>query len=366
MQKPWQLLQGTLMAALASGILYSTAIAAEIETRDLDVLYEAALAEGGEFVLRAGGDKPDQVDYYLDMFKARFPELKVTHSVDVSINHAPRYDNARAAGGTENIPDVIQFQTLHDFNYYAENDLLEVYRPKNWDKVFPDHRDPHGRWTGLYGVTFSNYVNTDLVDEDGAPRDALDYLDPALKGKVILTYPHDDDAVLYQFWNLKEAYGWNYLEKLVATEPTWVRGTAWPFVAINKGWYAASFTTFWAFEPFPNANTKFMFPEKDYFLTWYQTAGIPTQAKNKAAAKLYLNWMLSEEFQGKWLQFPVRMDIEAPGGTKSVLNHNTSPGDFHRWMLKRNLVERFRMQMIQLIGPVTGPTPVEIDYTVKP
>ena len=340
--------------------------AVEIETRSLDELYAAALEEGGEFILRAGGDKPDQVDYYLDMFKACFPELTVTHSVDVSLNHAPRFDNAMAAGGEENVPDVIQFQTLHDFRYYVEHDLLEAYRPANWDKVFPDHRDPHGRWTGLYGVTFTNYVNLDMIDPEKAPRDARDYLDPALRGKVILTYPHDDDAVLYQFWNLKEAYGWGYLEELIATEPVWVRGTAMPYVAINNGWYAASFTTFWAFEPFPGMNTQFQFPEHDYFLTWYQTAAIPKQAKNKAAAKLYLNWMLSEEFQGKWLQFPVRMDVEAPGGKGSVLNHNTSPGDFHRWMLNRELVERFRLQMVQLIGPAHGPTPVDIDYSVKP
>ncbi|MEM7427286.1 MAG: extracellular solute-binding protein [Pseudomonadota bacterium] len=224
----------------------------------------------------------------------------------------------------------------------------------------------HGRWTGLYGVTFSNYVNMEMVGNGKAPRDALDYLDPALKGKVILTYPHDDDAVLYQFWNLKKKYGWGYLEKLVASKPTWVRGTAMPYVAINNGWYAASFTTFWAFEPFPDSKTRFMLPKEDYFLTWFQTGAIPTQAKNKAAAKLYLNWMLSKEFQAKWLQFPVRLDVEAPGGYKSVLHHNTSPGDFHRWMLKRDKVERFRMQMIQLIGPVHGPTPVDVDYSVKP
>ncbi|MBB6429915.1 ABC-type Fe3+ transport system substrate-binding protein [Algisphaera agarilytica] len=194
----------------------------------------------------------------------------------------------------------------------------------------------------------------------------MDYLNPALKGKIILTYPHDDDAVLYQFWMLKEQYGWEYLEKLVANEPKWVRGTAWPYVAINNGWYAASFTTFWAFEPFPNQKTEFLLPEKDFFLTWFQTGAIPTQAKNKDAAKLYLNWMLSEEFQGTWLQFPVRYDIEAPGGYQSVLHHNTSPGDFRRWMIKRDLVERFRLQMRQLIGEPQGPTPVDIDYTVKP
>ncbi|MEM6956710.1 MAG: hypothetical protein AAF645_13535 [Myxococcota bacterium] len=34
-----------------------------IETRTLDERYEEAQAEVGEFVLRAGGDKPDQIDY---------------------------------------------------------------------------------------------------------------------------------------------------------------------------------------------------------------------------------------------------------------------------------------------------------------
>ena len=159
----------------------------DIETRSLDELYVVAQQEGGNFVLRAGGDKPDQIDYYLDMFKARFPKINVTHSVDLSFHHASRYDNARETGGKANVPDVLQCQTIHDFDYYAEHSLLEPYKPKNWDKVFPDHKDPHGRWTGLYGVTFSNYVNIDAIGKDNVPRDAMDYLNPALKGKVILT-----------------------------------------------------------------------------------------------------------------------------------------------------------------------------------
>lgn len=353
------------LTVLAVSMFGTIATAQSIETKSLEQLYADALAEGGEFVLRAGGDKPDQIDYYLNKFKARFPELKVTHSVDVSLNHAPRYDNAREAGGQVNVPDVIQFQTLHDFEYYKEHDLLERYKPANWDKVFPDHRDPNGYWTAMYGVTFSNFVNTDMLGED-FPRDALDYLKPSLKGKIILTYPHDDDAVLYQFWNLKEQYGWEYLEKLVANEPVWVRGTAMPYVAINNGWYAASFTTFWSFETAPDSSTRFVLPKEDYFLTWFQTAAIPTQAKNKAAARLYMNWMLSEEMQGTWLQFPVRYDIQPPAGYKSVMHYNTSPGDFRRWMMQRDQVERFRLQMRQLIGEAEGPTPVDIDYSVKP
>ncbi|MEO0425083.1 MAG: ABC transporter substrate-binding protein [Pseudomonadota bacterium] len=357
---------GLVAMVLGASLSPTTLAAVDIETKSLDTLYAEALSEGGELVLRAGGDKPDQIDYYLDKFKARFPALKVIHSVDVSLNHAPRYDNARVAGDIARVPDVIQFQTLHDFEYYAERGLLEPYKPKHWDKVFPDHKDPHGRWTSLYGVTFSNYVNTDLIALEDAPRDALDYLDPALKGRIILTYPHDDDAVLYQFWHLKERYGWDYLEKLVQNEPVWVRGTAMPYVAVNHGWYTASFTTFWAFESAPGSHTRFLLPESDFFLTWFQTAAIPTQARHKAAAKLYLNWMLSEEFQATWLQFPVRMDVEAPAGYQSVLHHNTSPGDFRRFMMKRAMVERFRLQLRQLIGEATGPTPVDMNYDEKP
>ena len=359
-------MKSILIGILALSMMSATTFAVDVETQSLDELYAAAIAEGGELVLRAGGDKPDQADYYLDMFKARFPKINLTHSVDLSFYHGSRFDNALAKGGEENVPDVLQLQTLHDYDYYAERGLLEAYKPKNWEKVFPDYKDPHGYWTGLFGVSFSNVININEIDEDKAPRDAMDYLDPDLKGKVVLVYPHSDDAVLYQFWNLKEKYGWEYLEKLIATEPTWVRGTSMPYVAINKGWYGASFTTSWAFVPFPNSNARFMLPKEDFFLTWFQTAAIPTHAKNKTAAKLYLNWMLSEEFQGKWLQWPIRMDIEVPGGYKPLREYNTSPADFHRFMLKREMVERFRLQMEQLVGPIKGVSPLEMDYSVKP
>ena len=355
-----------LISGITSVMLTTSAFAVDVETRTLDELYAAAKAEGGQLILSAGGDKADQADYYINMFKARFPDIKVSHSVDLSLYHAPRFDNALEGGNYKNVPDVIQLQTLYDYEYYAQEDMLLPYKPKDWDKVYPDYKDPHGRWTGLFGVSFSNVVNIDVIDEDKAPRDALDYLDPALKGKVILTYPHSDDAVLYQFWNLKETYGWEYLEKLVATKPVWVRGTSMPYVAIDKGWYGASFTTSWSFVPFKDNSTRFMLPKKDFFLSWVQTAGIPRQAKNKAAAKLYMSWMLSPEFQGKWLQWPVRPDFEAPGGYKSLQDHNTSPADFHRWMMKRSLVERFRFQMEQLIGPIKGEAPLDMDYNVKP
>lgn len=60
------------------------------------------------------------------------------------------------------------------------------------------------------------------------------------------------------------------------------------------------------------------------------------------------------------------MDIETPGGYKPHLHYNTSPADFHRFMLKRDLVENFRLQTEKLVGPSEGPVPLEIDCGVKP
>ena len=89
MKRIYLFLSCVIFAVTTVAATSTASLAADIETRSLDELYATALEEGGNFVLRAGGDKPDQIDYYLDMFKARFPKINVTHSVDVSINHAP-------------------------------------------------------------------------------------------------------------------------------------------------------------------------------------------------------------------------------------------------------------------------------------
>ena len=88
-------------------------------------------------------------------------------------------------------------------------------------------KTPDGAFTAIKIFSFSNIVSNDLSD-DAAPRDALDYLKTELKGKLVLTYPHDDDAVLFQFDRLVSVYGWEYMDKLRAQDVEWIRGTVQP------------------------------------------------------------------------------------------------------------------------------------------
>lgn len=359
------------MTVLLMTILFITPFAmsaqenVKIETKSLNELYKEAIKEGGRLVIWAGGDKPDQQYHIESSFKKRFPKIDIEIKVDLSKYHDARVDNALHNGGK--LPDIVQLQTLHDFDYWKEQDVLEPYKPLGWDKVYPPFRDPEGVFTGVYGVSFSNMYNASMVSDNEAPRDALDYLDPKLKGKIILTYPHDDDAVLYQFDRLIAQYGWEYVYNLMEQEPVWVRGTAMPYVAILSGKYPVSFTTFWPFvDRWGLPDSKFVVPEKDSFLTWVQTAGILKKAKHPKAAKLYMSWILSKEFQEDWLQFPVRVDIEATGGMKTVFHHNTDPEDFRKFMRDRARVERLRAQFEQLLGPVKGVSPLAMDYSKIP
>ena len=332
--------------------------------RCLDELYAMAKEEGGNLVVWVGGDKPDQQDYIKGLFQKAFPDINIVVEVDLSKLHDARFDNALEGGSY--VSDVLQLQTLHDFTTEKRRACWRHTNPGTGTRSFRLTVIQTGTGPAYTASPSATLSISDMIDEENAPRDALDYLDPALKGKVILTYPHDDDAMLYQFWQLKQKYSWDYLEKLIANDPVWVRGTAMPYVAINSGWYPASFTTFWGLVPFPDSPAKFLLPEEDFFLYWVQSGAIPKNAKNKAAAKLYMSWMLSKDFQGKWLQWPVRVDVKAPGGFKSVQHHNTDPVDFHKFMRNRAMVERFRAQMEQLIGPATGVSPLDADYSSKP
>lgn len=58
--------------------------AVAVETKSLDKLYKLALAEGGNLVVKAGGDEKDQQDAVAKAFTERFPRINVSITVDLS------------------------------------------------------------------------------------------------------------------------------------------------------------------------------------------------------------------------------------------------------------------------------------------
>ena len=323
----------------------------------LQDLHRAALQEGGVLTVYAGGDEVTQGFGIKAGFERQFPGMKINIVVDLSKYHDARIEEELLRKNLQ--VDVAHLQTLHDFDDWAARGLLLPYKPIGWEQIPDAYKDPQGRFTGLFMLTFANSYNKNLVTAENAPRNYADFLKPEFKNRIVIAYPHDDDAVLYVFDKIIQQYGIGFIEKLQANGVQWVRGTQTPRDAVEVGKYAVSAGTSGAFVPVESANTRFVLPSSDPFLTWAQTGAIFKDAKHPAAARLYMSWMLSLPMQAQPRQFPLRKDVSPLPGYKPMAQYNTSPEDFRAFMRDRARVERLKSLFERLIGPVQGISPLK-------
>ncbi|KOG30086.1 ABC transporter substrate-binding protein [Streptomyces resistomycificus] len=321
------------------------------EEDQLQKLYKEAVAEGGRLVVYAGGDKPGQADYLKDAFVKKFPKMKVDIVVDFSKNHDARVDNQIAEHHV--VADVVHLQTVDDFPRWKKEGVLQKYKPVGWNKVFDQIKDKDGYYTGLFFFAFSNVTATKLGDD--APVEAKDFLKPEFKNKLVFTYPNDDDAVLYYFKQLTDKYGFDYLKKLLAQNPKFVRGTQDSADLVGSGDYVASFGTSGGAPGVAETTL----PKRSPWVAWPQTGAILKDAPHKAAAKLYLSWLLSKDAQqnsiGTW---SARTDVAAPAGRKGIFDYeNMNPLGLGEFMNNRTALDRYKARVNLYVGDVKGVNP---------
>lgn len=75
------LLSGSVASAAAVAVKRECA---SEETLSLDELYDLAIAEGGQLVVKAGGDEKDQQASTVQAFQEKFPKINITLTVDLS------------------------------------------------------------------------------------------------------------------------------------------------------------------------------------------------------------------------------------------------------------------------------------------
>jgi ABC-type Fe3+ transport system substrate-binding protein len=350
---------GLAIAATASVWAQAAPAAAERDGtgQTLQDLHQAALKEGGRLTVYAGGDEVTQGFPIKSGFERQFPGMKVDVVVDLSKYQDARIEEELLRKDLK--VDIAHLQTLHDFDDWAARGLLLPYKPIGWDQVPAVYKDPQARFTGLFMLTFANSYNKTLVAAENAPRDYADFLKPEFKNRIVIAYPHDDDAVLYVFDKIVQKYGIGFIDKLQANGVQWVRGTQTPRDAVEAGKYAVCTGTSGNFVPVESANTRFVLPTNDPFLTWAQTGAIFKDAKHPAAARLYMSWMLSLPVVSNARQFPIRSDVTPQPGYKPIDQYNTSPEEFRTFMRDRARVERLKSLFERLIGPVQGISPLK-------
>lgn len=359
-----KLFVGASLAALGARLAQARPYGSQIkdpgpETRSLDELHRAALAEGGQLTVYGGGDLPNGAAGMEKAFMQRFPGMKIRIFIDRSKYQGVRVDNQLALDKLQ--CDVVHILAWHYFERWKAAGELLAYKPAGWDKIAPDFRDPDGEIVPVAVYAFSTLVNTRLMAEADAPRNAIELLEPKYKGKLALTYPHDDDSILYQFERIVSQHGWDFITRLMKQDVAWNRGSGATRDVVEKGQRALSFTTSGPIVPAADKPLRFLLPRHDSFLSWAHPAAIMRRSPNQAAARLYMSWLLSPERQGSGQQWSVRSDMPPPKGFEPLAAYNTYPVQFRDFLLDRARVETFRDQLEQYLGPMQGPNSTGVE-----
>ncbi len=316
------------------------------ETRSLEELHAEAVAEGGQLTVYAGGDFAGQQDGLVDAFAADFPDVTLNMIVDYSKFHDVRIDRQLETGTL--VPDIAQLQTSFDFPRWKERGVLAPYRPAGWSAIPDGFKDADGTWAAVtvYAFSLMRSAGTD------APVSPEQLADPVWRGQIVSSHPGDDDATLFLFRSYVQRYGWDWLVRFADNEVRFARGTNSPGEAVAAGDARVGVAGAWGGQP----DVTWVAPPTGHpFLAWGQRAAIFRDAPHPAAARLYLNWMLSEPVQrSSFHGWSVRADLVGEGG-RIWENPDAGAIAFSDFMADRADVERWRQTFNLVFGEVTGP-----------
>ncbi|KAF5571651.1 ABC transporter [Fusarium pseudoanthophilum] len=326
----------------------------EVETRSIDQIYKAALKEGGIVTAWFGGDEKNQNDAIKNAFETAFPGMKLDLTVDLSKYLDGNVDQQLANNNV--YIDTITLQTTQDFPRWKEEGALLNYAPAGFDKIYSGLKDSDAAYYGYMGIAWQLVWNADKLKGKRFPAEYSDFLAPEYKGRLALTYPNDDDSILFLFDRILKQYGESWFNKLLQQNPRWTRRAATPQTLIRdpKTPYVATFTSLIGLSTGAGSLNGTL-PKKSNFMSWAQQTVILKDAPHPKGAKLLQNFLLSKDFQKANGFWPVRSDVAPPAGFPELIDQpNTDPPDFIEFMADRERVERLRFWFEKRLGTPQG------------
>jgi putative spermidine/putrescine transport system substrate-binding protein len=311
-------------SAGGSGSEAATAASAE-DFGGMEGLIEAAQEEGQLNVIAL---PPDWANYgeMLETFSEKY---------DIEINSASpdgssqdELNAVESQRGQDRAPDVLDLGTAFARQAQAK-DLLAPYQVETWDDIPEDQKDPDGHWVNDYGGYISIGCNATVIAE--CPTTFADLLEPQYAGQVALNgNPTQAAAAFAGVWaaslanggslddigpgidffrQVKDAGNFNPVEITPAT----IQSGETP-LAIDWDYLNASFTETFAEQ---GVEWEVHVPTDGLFGGYYSQA-ISRFAPHPAAARLWQEFLYSDEGQNIWLDGgarPVRLPAMEEAGT---------------------------------------------------
>lgn len=215
------------------------------------------------------------------------------------------------------IADVLTISDPPAFNALMQRDQLIPFRPKNWDKIPAEVKDPQGRWIAQRINLAVMSMRADRGLE--APKNWTDLLDPKYKGKMVMPDPSFTSIQLMVVATLSQKYGWQFYEKLKANDIMIVQGHQQVSDTLTKGErvLAAEGGDSYAWvDRKAGHKIETIFPTDGAFAIPAPTAVIKG-APHPNAAKVLAEFMIGDKVQGLFQEegiYGARSDVNPPTG----------------------------------------------------
>lgn len=289
-------------------------------------LEEAARAEGGELMVYTSMNI-DDLELILGRFKETYPFVSTEYY--------------RASGSDVIQKALTEFQAGQQFADVFETQTFEIYRLQEAGLLQPfvapeseaypaNAKDPDGFWTVDRVNTVVIGYNTELVDPADIPTGWEDLLDPKWKGLMgVEASDVELMANMVSVWGEEKTY--SFWEGIAAQEPGIVDGHTELAELLVAGEFAISPTLYGhRVEQLKKNDAPIEWVKSDPVIAYTNLLAMAANAPHPATAKLFINWLLSEEGQiairdvGR---IPARPGIEAdpPGLTTGVNLVYTTP-----------------------------------------
>ena len=235
--------------------------------------------------------------------------------------------------------------------------LLEAYKPKLYDKIPAQYRDPNGVWTGIYVGALGLAVNTKVLKDKNLPEPAswADLTKPIYKGQISMAHPASSGTAYTMvatqaFLNNKDIEKtFAYLKLFHANVLQYQKTGAAPARIAGQGEVAIgvvfSHDTVAAIEG-GFVDLKVVFPSEG---TGYEIGGeaLVKNAPDPIAGKTFLDWALGVKAQElaatfKAYQIPTNPDAKVSEKSVKLSTVKTVAYDF-QWAgdNKKAIVDRF-------------------------
>ena len=242
-----------------------------------------------------------------------------------------RFNQEQSAGRIAT--DVLTTSDPAASNVMAKQGLFVPFKPKDFDKIPAEAKDPDGAWIGQRLNLITIYMRGDKVPAADRPSKWTDLTNTKYDGMLVMTDPSFTSLQLSVVGMLSEKLGWDYYKKLADNDVMVVQGNQQVSDNLKRGerLIAVGALDSYAAEDRKDGHDIItVYPADGTFVIPSPTA-VVKGSPNPNAAKAFAEFMIGPAAQKIFPAdggYSVRSDIDPPAGSPKITDLSILPVDY--------------------------------------